>query len=43
MLVDYLKASSARQWARLMLLRAIGRVKPGHDNLTLITVFAAES
>lgn len=42
MLVDYLKASSARQWARLMLLRAIGRVKPGHDNLTLMTVLVSK-
>lgn len=35
---DYLKASSAREWAKLMLLRAIDRVKPGHDNLSVITV-----
>lgn len=37
-LVDYLKAASAKEWARLMLLRAIDRVEPGNDNLSLITV-----
>lgn len=37
-LVDYLKAASAKEWAGLMLLRAIDRVEPGNDNLSLITV-----
>lgn len=37
-LIDCLKSSSARGWGKLMLLRAIDRVKPGHDNLSVITV-----
>ena len=37
-LVDSLKSFSARGWARLLLLRAIERVRPGNDNLSLITV-----
>ena len=38
MLADFLKAESAREWAELLLLRAISRVRPGSDNLSLITV-----
>lgn len=38
MLAELLKAETARDWARALLLRALDRVKPGHDNLTLITV-----
>ena len=37
-LVDLLKAETAREWAELLLLRIIARVKPGNDNLSLITV-----
>lgn len=37
-LVDLLKAETARQWAELLLLRVIDRVRAGNDNLSLITV-----
>lgn len=37
-LFDYLKATSAREWAELMLTRAISRIKPGNDNLSMITI-----
>lgn len=37
-LIDYLKADSAREWAEWMLLRVMNRVPDDHDNLTLITV-----
>lgn len=37
-LIDYLKSESAEKWAKLMLLRAIDRIEPGNDNLSLITV-----
>ena len=37
-LIDFLKAGNARQWAELLLLRVISRVQPGNDNLSLITV-----
>ena len=37
-LVDCLKAASAEEWARLLLLRAAERIRPGNDNLSLITV-----
>lgn len=36
--IDLLKARTAREWAELLLLRVIARVRPGHDNLSLITV-----
>ncbi len=42
-LVDCLKAESPQQWAELMLLRLLPRVRPGSDNLTLLTVFLHES
>lgn len=37
-LIDFLKAEDAREWGELLLLRVIGRVQPGNDNLSLITV-----
>lgn len=37
-LVDCLKAKSAKEWAELLLLRAVARIRPGNDNLSLITV-----
>lgn len=37
-LVDWLKAESAKKWAELLLLRAIRRVEPGNDNLTVMTI-----
>lgn len=42
-LIDCLKAESPKQWAELMLLRLIPRMRPGSDNLTLITVFVREA
>ena len=36
--VDCLKADSAEQWAKLLLLRAAERIRPGNDNLSLIAV-----
>lgn len=38
-LIDYLKASSPKEWADYMLLRHIKRTKPSNDNYTLIAVF----
>ena len=38
MLIDLLKSPDAQTWAELVLNRAIDRVTPGHDNLSLITV-----
>ena len=37
-LADCLKAASAEEWAKLLLLRAAERIRPGNDNLSLITV-----
>ena len=37
-LIDLLKADSARRWAQLLLLRLIDRVKGDHDNLTVLTL-----
>lgn len=37
-LIDYLKAETASEWANLLLLRAIDRIEPGHDNLSVVTV-----
>ncbi len=37
-LVDFLKAEKARDWAELLLLRVIDRIVPGSDNLTVLTV-----
>lgn len=36
-LVDWLKAGSAREWNQLLLLRVMERLRPGSDNLTAIT------
>ena len=38
-LVDFLKAGSPRDWAELLLLRALPRLTADTDNLTLLTVF----
>ncbi len=35
-LIDYLKASSASNWAEMMMLRLMERVKPDTDNMTFI-------
>lgn len=37
-LIDYLKAETARDWAELLLLRVIARIQPNSDNLSLLTV-----
>lgn len=37
-LIDFLKAESAQDWAELMLLRAMERIQPGNDNLSVLTV-----
>ena len=37
-LVDFCKSTCAEDWARLLLLRAMGRIQPGNDNLSLITI-----
>lgn len=37
-LIDCLKADCAKTWAELMLVRALPRMTPGSDNLTLLTV-----
>lgn len=37
-LIDRLKADSAKAWAELMLVRALPRIAPESDNLTLLTV-----
>lgn len=37
-LIDWLKAASAKEWSQLLLLRVMERVRPNSDNLTLITV-----
>lgn len=36
--IDMLKADSAKEWEHLLLLRAIERITPGNDNLSVITV-----
>lgn len=41
-LIDCLKAESPQRWAELMLLRLLPRMRPGSDNLTLLTVFLKE-
>ncbi len=38
LLIDLLKAGTAREWAELLLLRVMGRIRPGNDNLSLIAV-----
>lgn len=37
-LIDYLKAHDARQWAELLLLRLMNRITGGNDNLTALTL-----
>lgn len=37
-LIDLLKADSAKRWAELLLLRLIDRVRGGHDNLTILAL-----
>ncbi|MCH5264943.1 MAG: serine/threonine-protein phosphatase [Lachnospiraceae bacterium] len=37
-LIDRLKAETAKEWAELLLLRMIERIDTGNDNLTLLTV-----
>lgn len=37
-LIDFLKAETARKWAELMMLRIMERVNGENDNLTLLTV-----
>ncbi|MBO5543240.1 MAG: serine/threonine-protein phosphatase [Oscillospiraceae bacterium] len=41
-LVDSLKSETAKEWASLMLLRVTERIRPGNDNLSLITVMVKE-
>lgn len=38
MLIDLLKAENAKEWAELLLLRMMARIKEGNDNLTLLTL-----
>lgn len=40
-LIDCLKAATPKAWAELMLVRALPRMLPGSDNLTLLTVFVS--
>ena len=35
---EFLGLKTAREWAELLLLRTISRLRPGSDNLSLITV-----
>lgn len=37
-LIDYLKAQTAKEWAELLLLRLMDRIDGKNDNLTLITL-----
>lgn len=37
-LIDFLKADTAQKWIELLLLRVMGRIQPGNDNLSLIAV-----
>lgn len=37
-LIDLLKAGTAEEWAELLLLRMMGRIEEGNDNLTLLTL-----
>lgn len=37
-LIDLLKAKSAREWTESLLLRIMSRVQGNHDNLTLLTI-----
>lgn len=37
-LIDLLKADTAKEWGELLLLRVISRIQPENDNLTLMTI-----
>lgn len=37
-LADFCKSACAEDWARFLLLRVMGRIQPGNDNLSLITI-----
>ena len=37
-LIDFLKAETAQDWAEQLLLRAMDRIRPKNDNLSLIAV-----
>ena len=39
LLIDFLQSDTPGQWAERMLVRALPRFRPGHDNLTLLAVF----
>ncbi len=41
-LIDLLKAENARDWGEHLLLRVIGRIGEGNDNLSLVTVLVRE-
>lgn len=41
-LADFLKARSAQEWGRLLLLRCLERMEPPSDNVSLITVVLQE-
>lgn len=40
-LADFCKSAFAEDWARRLLLRVMGRVQPGNDNLSLITIMVS--
>lgn len=37
-IIDWLKAETPDEWAELLLMRMLDRIKPGNDNLTIMTV-----
>ena len=41
-LIDFLKSPTAQDWAETMLVRALPRMEPGGDNLTLMTIRVEE-
>ena len=41
-LVDFLKADCAQTWAELLLVRAMDRIGPDNDNLSVITVMVKD-
>lgn len=41
-LVDLLKANTAKEWAMLLLVRVLSRIEAGNDNLSLLTVMVKE-
>lgn len=41
-LVDFLKADTVQTWGELLLLRAMERIRPGNDNLSLIAVMVKD-